>query len=265
MNRLPAHMAYARASAAVVLRYRAALFTSMALLLVQVFVLTRIWHALYGTHTQEAGLSVHSTIVYLTVTNLQTLVMSSSVALFVADRVRQGSIAADLARPVGFVSQMLWWHGGEAVVLVAVDLLLVPVAMLVGGFGAPGTAGTAALYVAALALGWAVNAVIVTLIGLSSFWLVNVWSVSAVTRIGGQLLGGVAVPLVFFPSLLQKVAEALPFQFTGYVPAAVYVGALRGGGLGRDFAVGLGWVVVLGVSVRLVEQRARRKLTVAGG
>jgi hypothetical protein len=137
VSRLRAGLAFTQASAAAEVRYRTALFTTVALILVQVFVLTHIWKALYGAHSQEDGLTVHATIVYLTVANLQTLIMSSSVAFFVAVRVRQGSVAADLARPVSFVGQLFAWHSGEAIVLVASGLVAVPVAMLVGGFGAP--------------------------------------------------------------------------------------------------------------------------------
>lgn len=266
MSNVRTALPYARASTAAALHYRTALFTTGGLMLVQVFVLTRIWHALYGTHVQEKGLSVHATIVYLTVVNLQTLVMSSTVASVVSNRVRQGSVASDLGCPVGFVSQMLAWHAGEAVVLVTIGMFTVPLAMLVGGFGAPPTPGDAALYVVALALGWLVNALVATLLSLSAFWLVFIWPVSAVVRIvGQQFLAGTAVPLVFFPGLLQTTANVLPFQFLGCVPAAVYIGTLGGQRLGRDLLLGAAWLVVLAVAVRVVEGRARRKLTVAGG
>ncbi len=265
MKRVSAYLCYARASAAVAVRYRTALLTQVALLLVQVFVLTRLWHALYGTHNQEEGLSVHSTVVYLTVTNLQTLLMSTSVAGFVSYRVRQGSVATDLARPLGFVGQMLAWHSGKAIVLLCIDLALAPVAMLVGGFGAPPSPAYAAWYILLLVTGWALNAFIATLIGLSALWLVQVFAVSAIVRLSGQFLGGIAVPLVFFPGLLRNIADALPFQFLGYVPAAAYVGGLSDGRILRDVGVASVWVVVLGASIWAVERRARRKLTVAGG
>lgn len=128
------------------------------------------------------------------------------------------------------------WHAGEAAVLVAGGLVTVPVAMLVGGFGAPHNVLDAVLYFVALGVGWLLNAFIAVLLGLTSFWIVQIWPLSAVVRLAGQLVGGATVPLVFFPVVLRDVANALPFQFLGYVPATIYIGGLTSAAFLRHLA-----------------------------
>lgn len=45
-----------------------------------------------------------------------------------------------------------------------------------------------------------------------SFWADNIWSLGVIVRFTASFLGGGFLPLVFFPSFLQKVILILPFQ-----------------------------------------------------
>ena len=61
-------------------------------------------------------------------------------------------------------------------------------------------------------------------IGMVSFWIVQSEGIRSFYALLGGLFSGMALPLVFFPKPLQIVQFFLPFQYTSYVPAMVFLG-----------------------------------------
>ena len=68
-------------------------------------------------------------------------------------------------------------------------------------------------------------------IGLASFWVVQSGGIRAVYGLLGGIFSGALIPLVFFPLSLQRIQFFLPFQYTSYVPAMVFLGQYSLGGI----------------------------------
>ena len=61
-------------------------------------------------------------------------------------------------------------------------------------------------------------------IGMASFWIVQTGGLRAVYALLSSVFSGMFIPLVFFPKTLQLIGFFLPFQYTAYVPAMVFLG-----------------------------------------
>jgi ABC-2 type transport system permease protein len=57
----------------------------------------------------------------------------------------------------------------------------------------------------------------------------------------------------------------LPFEYTAYFPAAVWLGKVRGAELVRSLAIEAGWVVAMAVACRIVWRRGTRRYSAFGG
>ena len=77
-----------------------------------------------------------------------------------------------------------------------------------------------------------------------------------------DLLGGVLLPLTFFPDWAQAVLAWLPFQAITFTPVAMYLGELN---VVRGLLVQVVWAALLFVLVRVLWRRALGELTVQGG
>jgi len=62
-------------------------------------------------------------------------------------------------------------------------------------------------------------------LGMASFWIVQSGGLRAVYSLAGSIFSGMLIPLVFFPKPLQVIQFFLPFQYTSYVPAMVFLGS----------------------------------------
>jgi ABC-2 type transport system permease protein len=62
------------------------------------------------------------------------------------------------------------------------------------------------------------------IIGIASFWIVDAQGLHHFYNILHGVFSGAFIPLTFFPKPLQIIQFFLPFQYTSYVPAMVFLG-----------------------------------------
>jgi len=92
---------------ATVLTYRTDYLLTAVLLLVQVYLLRVVWTAVYADRGVADGITVHTMIAYATLATVQYTLFSPWRFSQIPERVREGKVAMDLLRPVGFCGQML--------------------------------------------------------------------------------------------------------------------------------------------------------------
>ncbi|GLW27838.1 ABC transporter permease [Actinoplanes regularis] len=262
---LRGYTAYVRTAIAIRLQYRSTVLASVVVTLVWILLVTRVWSAAFQDREVVAGLTLESTVVYLTLASLQAAVINTPVTWIMSSRVRSGEVLFDVSRPLGYPGQMLALQAGQSMIQVAVMVLVTPVAGLLGGLSGPAGLTAGLLYPVALVLGWVLNALLTLLIGLSAFWTVDNVGITVLYRFVAAFLAGATVPLIFFPGPLRTLAEALPFRFVVYQPAAIYIGQVDGAEALGGFALSLAWIVILAGVVGLTWRRAYRRIVVHGG
>jgi ABC-type uncharacterized transport system permease subunit len=248
-----------------VLAYRFNVVMSLVSVLLQIYLLKVVWTAIYAGRSSVDAFALDEILVYLTIANLQIWVVNPDVSWLVQQRVREGQIAVDLARPVPFPGQMLAQHLGMTVGVLPLVALALPVAFVVGTLRPPASVESGALYLISLALAYAVMSLMGLLLGFVAFWTLETTGMLAIFRFANLFFAGGLVPLAFFPVPLRVVAEALPFQTQAFIPLSLYLGRIGGIDAARALAVQFVWVVLLGALAALVWRRAARKVTVQGG
>ncbi|HEX6683510.1 MAG TPA: ABC-2 family transporter protein [Candidatus Limnocylindrales bacterium] len=245
--------------------YRVRFLTGAALLVAEIFLLRKIWTAVYDGQSSVDGLSLDALIVYLTLVNLQMVLMTVFVSNEMQFRIRTGRVFFDFVRPIGYPRQMfefqLGMSGGQFILI----LPAIPVALLVGSISAPAGGWAGVGYVVSVTLGYVMSVCISLIIGMAAFWTLELGGVALLYRLVSRFFAGTMIPLTFFPGPLQTVADLLPFRYFGYVPAAIYVGVIEGTELAETLAVQAVWVLALAGLMWLVWRRAQHRLVVQGG
>jgi ABC-2 type transport system permease protein len=184
----------------------------------------------------------------------------------VDDRLRTGDIAIDLLKPMRY-PLYLWADqlGNAAYRLLLSVVPTVVVAAVLFGFTAPASQVNAVGFVTAMAIAITLSFAFAYLIALLAFHFLTTlhfeWTFFGLATIfSGRLL-----PLWFFPQAWADLARALPFQFLGFVPAAIYMGRIQGAEMWLTLAIGLVWVVVLLGAAALMWTVSLRRLVVQGG
>ncbi len=88
-----------------------------------------------------------------------------------------------------------------------------------------------------------------------AFWADNVWSLQVALRLTTSLLGGLMFPVTLFPDWLQAVNAWLPFHVLFGVPAEVLVGKIGFAEWLPAVALGIAWIIAVGLLDRVVWRR----------
>lgn len=227
------------------------------------FVFYSLWRVIYGTETLIAGFTIVQVLWYLTFTEA---VEFSQTRIFgpISQEVKDGTIAYSLGRPYSYVLYWISRAMGENLVKMVPFLIegFLLGMLFVGPL--PGYLRALPFGVIGVIGGILIGTTLQTIIGLMAFWFEEVMPFWWILQKLVFVIGGMFIPLDFYPDWLQGIARVTPFAFTSYWPASTWVAFSW-----QRFLTTIGgqaaYILGLGIVAALVFDRAVRKLQVQGG
>ena len=244
--------------------YRMEVFTNVGSVLVRVYLLRMLWTALYAQNTAPAGIPLHAIITYSTVALLMSLILEVDGTRIIRERIREGTIATDLMKPIVLPLYFFSDGFGQTVfhALMIVPTLLLALFIVHVDVPSPATLG---VFVLSFALGYVVNFLLNFLMNAVAFWTLETFALQMMVRWVSDLLSGQIVPLLFFPGILQRIVLGLPFAAIYSTPLLIYVGTIRPAQYVQAMLLQLLWLGIFSVLAAFVWQRAQRRVVIQGG
>lgn len=240
------------------------LFANSIAIVIFLWIFTQLWKVTYASlgETEIAGLTLSDTLWYLMLA--ETIVLSKPrLSQPISEAVKDGSIAYLLNKPYNFILYQFSIGFSDSIFRIFSNFIAggILVWLLVGP---PSFSINPFLIIPAILLAWIIDFCISTLIGLSAFLTEDIsafeWIYSKLTLI----LGGVLIPLDFYPAWIRNIAQLLPFANTVYGPAKLFVQPEISRFL-YLLLFQLFWAIVLGVIVTIVYRRGVQWLNINGG
>ena len=181
-------------------------------------------------------------------------------------RIRDGSIATDLARPLHPERYWLAFDLGRApyhFVFRGIPPFIL--GALVFDLRFPDSPLLWLAFFVSLTLGVVVSLGFRLLYNAAAFWLLDYRGILTVALVVSLFFSGMILPITFFPDWLAAIAHALPFASMVQVPIDVYLGKHTGAGLAAVLALQALWAAVMLGLVRLAFAAGTRKLVIQGG
>lgn len=227
------------------------------------FIFFSLWRAVYSGATVVAGFTMVQTLWYLTFT--ETIELSQT-RIFgpISGEVKDGTIAYQLTRPYSYILYWISRGMGENLVK-AVPLMIegfLLALIMVGPL--PGYFRALPLGVLTLVLGILLGTTLQACIGLLAFWFEEVlpfwWIIQKLVFV----IGGMFIPIDFYPDWIQGFAKYTPFAFAAYWPATTFVdfGMDR---VATTIAGQLVYITIFSCCASLLFRAAVRKLHAQGG
>jgi ABC-2 type transport system permease protein len=246
------------------LAYPAELFTRSVIIFIFMWIFFQLWRVTFAASGADVlnGLTLRDTMWYLLLA--ETIMMGiPRLSRTISQQVKDGSIAYLLNKPYDFLLFQLATSLGDSLPRMGMIFLLG------GGLvwimaGPPPDLVNWSITAVAMIGAWLLNFCINALIGLSAFVAEEVAPFEWIYQKFVFVLGGMLVPLDFYPAWLQKVSNSLPFAYMMYGPARLFVEpdpAL----FTRIILGQLVWLVVLGALLVLAYSRGTRRLVINGG
>jgi ABC-2 type transport system permease protein len=101
-------------------------------------------------------------------------------------------------------------------------------------------------------------------LSLLSFWVENTYGIRFTMRVIMEVVGGAIIPLSFFPQVLHKIFDFLPFPFLIYLPMRIYLGKISINHIPIEFLREIGWIVGFGLLNLVIWRRGIRQYVAMG-
>jgi ABC-2 type transport system permease protein len=228
------------------------------------WIFAQLWRATYRSVGQEviAGLTLRETLWYLMLA--ETIMLSKPrLSSTIAEAVKDGSVAYLLNKPYNFLLYQVSVGLGDSVMNLVFNALAggVVVWLMVGP--PPDPRGWPLVLVAVIAA-WLIDFCIAAMIGLTAFVTEEVSAFEWIYQKVVFILGGMLIPLDFFPDWLRTIALALPFAYTIYGPARLFVEPDLARFVTLLLMQGF-WLATLGLLLTFLYRRGVAWLTINGG
>ncbi len=261
---LEPYVEFARKAFAREATYRMEVFTEVGSLIVRVYLMRSIWTALYAQNAAPMNLPLHSMITYATVALLMSLILEVDGTRLIRERIREGTIATDLMKPI-IVPFYFFSDGAGQTVLHA--LLVIPsilFALLLVHVDVPPLPALGMFFVT-FSLGYLVNFFLNFLMNAIAFWTLETFAAQLIVRWVSDLLSGQIIPLTFFPGILGRIVFSLPFAAIYSTPLLIYVGMIKPADYGRYLLIQILWLVLFAALAWIVWRAAARRVVIQGG
>ena len=224
----------------------------------------QLWRTVYAVNgsARLEGLSLGDTLWYFMLAESIEL-GRPRLAQNIAQAVKEGSIAYLLNKPFNFLLYQMSAGLGESAVRMGLTALFGSAVTwwMVGPPPSPlGWLPTLLLVLGAWMLHFCVNA----LIGLLAFVTEETTPFEWIYQKLTFVLGGLLIPLDFYPQWLQTAARALPFPAMLYGPARYFVQP-EAAAFWRTAGMQLAWLLALGSILVLAYRGGVRRLVINGG
>jgi ABC-2 type transport system permease protein len=264
MSALEPYVEFARKAFARESTYRVEVFTNVGSLLLRVYLLRSLWTALYRQNAAPPNIPLHAMITYATVALLMSLILEIDGTRAIREKIREGGIATDLMKPISLPLYFFSDGFGQTIfhaMLIVPALLL---ALLLVHVDVP-SLGAFLAFILSFGVGYLVNFCLNLLMNIVAFWTLETFAIQLMVRWASDLLGGQLVPLDFFPGILGKIVENLPFAAVYSTPLRIYIGELPPSAWPAAIGAQLLWLVLFATIAAVVWRLAERRVVVQGG
>lgn len=260
------YLTLAKVSIANQFQYRAANYFYMIGMVTEPVVYLVVWSTVARSHGGSVGGFTAGTFAAYYI--VWTLVRNMNIVFTPfgwEERIREGELSAQLARPVHPIHYDLAMFAGWKVVVI---VLWLPIALVLSLVFHPHLDPTAAQVVVFLVAIWGaylIRSMLLWLLGMITFWTTRIGAMFELYFALELLLSGRVVPLSLMPAWARTVADFLPFRWTFGFPITSLVGPVTNGELVTGLLAQLGWIVAGAVAVQLMWRRAVRRYTAVAG
>lgn len=234
------------------LTYRFSVMTYRIGEMMEVLVIILMWSAIYGGQNVIKGYTLDEMVSYILIGNIIDVIVRNWMAGKVGEEIKNGYLSLFLIKPISYFWDMLFREVGRislaivvsvfsqiGVALFFIDKLIVNTDPL-----------TLAVIVIMVGLAFITELLISFLIGLSAFWVDEMDGIfSTVNRLKKFLAGGY-FPINLLPSVYVQASLLLPFAYSFFVPAQLYIYKMPLSQGMQGIAVQIIWIMLLFLMIK---------------
>lgn len=264
------YIAYFRLRFIANLQYRMAAIAGILTQFAFGFIFVMIYVAFYESSNTIAPMTLNQVVTYL------WLQQSFYALLFLYYRdgeiismIKNGNVAYELCRPENLYFK--WYIKILSSKLAGLTLKFAPI-ILVALFlpepyrlMLPENSLVFLMFLLSISLSMLLIPAFCTIVHLLSFFLLDERGVYTFVTAFAEIFAGIVIPLPFFPNMLQKIANILPFRYMADLPLRIYSGSIALTDAYFYILIQIIWTISFVVMGYFLAKKSLQRVVVQGG
>ncbi len=249
------------------LNYRFLVFTYRVGEIAEVLVVILMWTAIYsGSGAEIRGFTLNEMITYVLIGNLCALAVRNFLPGYIARDINEGRLSLFLVRPIPYIKFIFFNELGRS--LLATMMSLTSQIIITLFFLDRIVVNLDPLYILVIVimifLAFVIELLLGFLVGTIAFWTDEVDGIQATVDRVKRFFSGGYFPLTLLPITLVSISTYLPFQYSFFAPAALYLKKMDISQGVHGILVQVVWIVLLCGILRIVWKRGLRRYEATG-
>lgn len=253
------------------LSYKGAFYLFILISLFGSFISYYLWMAIYGSSSSATlgGLSKNEIVIYVFMVYVTSSIVSVSISDWVSDDIVKGTVAMNLIKPINYRMSLISRAMGNSIYKFLVPGIFIWIGLeiyKVKVLNMPFTSiSNILLYLLSCIMSFLIYILFDFCFGMIAFFTTYIFGMLLAKEALLSFLTGQLIPLSFFPVIVQKVFNYLPFSSMIYTPVMIYLGKYSGLELLFVLLRQAVWVIVLYLLGSLIWRKVTKRLVVLGG
>ena len=236
---------------------------------VVIIVTAFLWKAIYSSSEDAVmnGFTLSEMIIYMLMAFITNLLIHNDCISSIYREVKDGSVAMNLIKPISYTKRLLFQSLGQVFFNFVVVFLAVFIVMTIVYARITGSINilNIILYFVSAILSMLINFFYCYCFGLLAFKITNMWGLNQIMGAIINLLSGSLIPLAFFPDVVTKVFNLLPFSSIISTPTLIYLGKLSYQDAIKALLLQVIWVVLFMLLSKWIWKKLIKQITILGG
>src|SRR5215211_1517223 len=247
-------------------QYRANLIMYLLYWLVSPIIYLAVWTSIANSKGSVSGLTANDFVTYYMTLLIVDQITSNIVIHTFAYKVQDGTLSAELIRPIHPMLTNALVNNIAFKVLTMIGFIPIWIVLffLYGPDFSNVTITSVLSAVPAVMMGFLVGFLLSASITSLAFWTTRVYSIHEFYYAMILLFSGQFVPLTLMPKLIQDIAQYLPFQMLIYFPIQLILGKLSSAQITQGYLVGIVWLLTSIIVFNLIWRNGVKRFSAVG-
>lgn len=225
-----------------------------------------IWKVIFSSNAEINGYRWETMQLYIFISFICSASVSWNTEANMSKKIIEGSIAADLIKPVDITLMTFFQAAGESFIpnIFSIGIASCGAVLFCGRAVLIG-ASAAFFFLLSLLLSFLLNFTIVYIFSLFCFWTHNGFGIVTARAAISNFFSGMLIPLEFLPKLLFDISLFLPFKGIVHTPVSIFIGTLSGKTVLYAVIAQCCWLIALWFLSTAVYHQAVKHLSISGG
>jgi len=243
------------------LTYRSAIFAYRVGEMAEVLILILMWSSIYDKQDIIKGFTLPEMITYVLIGNLFHAITRNFLTGIVAGDIKDGRLSVFLLQPISYFNFIVSRELGRLSVafLMSVSTQIIVILFFLSKFIINSDLIYISVILLMIILAFISELLISYLIGLIAFWADEVDGIYETVNRLRKFFSGGYFPLNFLPPVFVTASFSLPFAYSFFVPAQLYLKKIDISAGIKGVFVQLVWIALLYGIIRLLWKRGLKK------